>query len=207
MPRFHRDEHAVVAGRDLAFVRAVFLEEMRHDAVAFGAVDEIGLEADQAARGDDGLHRDAVRLVLHVDDVGFARGEDLQDVAEVFVRNIDVERSRAVRADVPSSSRLEDDLGPRDEDLEAFAAHLLDENGDLHFAARLDFEMAGGVGVGDLEGDVGARLADEPLADLARGEQLAFAAGERAVVDANLHRDRRRIDLDEGQRQRALRCR
>ena len=30
-------------------------------------------------------------LMLHVDDVGFAAGEDLEDVAEVFVRDIDVE--------------------------------------------------------------------------------------------------------------------
>ncbi len=63
MPRFHRDEHAVAAARDLALVRAVFLEEMAGDAVALGDVDEIGLEADQAARRDDGLDQDAVRAV------------------------------------------------------------------------------------------------------------------------------------------------
>jgi hypothetical protein len=39
---------------------------------------------------------------------------------------------------------------------------------------------------------------DQPLTHLARGEQLALAAGEWPVVDADLHRDRRRVDIDEG---------
>ena len=33
-----------------------------------------------------------------------------------------------------------DDLGPGDEHFVAFAAHLLDEDGDLHFAAAADVE-------------------------------------------------------------------
>ena len=102
---------------------------------------------------------------------------------------------------------LEDDLRPGDENLEAFAAHLFDEDRDLHFAAGLDLEMAGGFGLGDLERHVGARFTNEPLSDLARGDQLAFAAGERRIVDADLHRDRGRIDLHKGKRARALHCR
>ncbi len=142
-------------------------------------------------------------LLLHVDDVRLSAGEGLQDVAEIFVRDIDVERfhwfeQRAVlRA-------LEDDLRPGDEDLKAFAAHLLDEDRDLHFAARLDLEVSGGFCLCDVQRNIRARLADEPLPDLARGEEFAFAAGERRIVDADLHRDRRRIDVHEGQRHALL---
>src|SRR3712207_9196256 len=49
--------------------------------------------------------------------------------------------------------------------------------------------------------DVRPGLADEALAHLTSREQLAFASGERAVVDADLHRDRRRIDVDERERE------
>ena len=59
MPGFHRNQHAAVAAFDLAFERRVFAEEMTHHAFAAGQVDEIGFEADQAAGGDDGFHRDA----------------------------------------------------------------------------------------------------------------------------------------------------
>ncbi len=83
-PVLHRHEHAFAAARNLAAVRAVFLEEMASDAVAFGDVDEIGFEADQPARRDDGLDEHVVGMVLHVDDLRFAAGEGLKDVAEIL---------------------------------------------------------------------------------------------------------------------------
>ena len=54
--------------------------------------------------------------------------------------------------------------------------------------------------VGDLDGDVALGLAEQPVADLARGDLLALAAGQRAVVDAEGHRQGRRIDRDGRQR-------
>ncbi len=127
------------------------LKRWRHDAVAFGGVDEVGLEADQAARGDDRLRRRRVwRLVLHVRDVGFAARRATGGCRRGFRS---ARRRRAFRSGsrrLPSSSRLIDDFRAGDEDLEAFAAHLLDEDRDLHFAARLDFKVTGGVGVGRL---------------------------------------------------------
>ena len=84
-------------------------------------------------------------------------------------------------------------------DFEAFAAHLLDEDGDLHRAAGGDVEYAGLVGVLDLEGNVGLDLVHQALADGAGGNVLAFLAAERAVVDGELHGNRRRVDLHERQ--------
>ena len=74
---FHGNEDAIVAARNLALVRTVFLEEVAANAVALGEVHEIGLEADDASRGDRGLNEHAVGIVLHVDDLGFAAGEGL----------------------------------------------------------------------------------------------------------------------------------
>ena len=75
---------------------------------------------------------------------------------------------------------------------------MLDQNGDLHFSAGLDFKVTGRVGFRDLNGNVGAGFADKPLFDLARGEQFAFASSQRAVVDADAHRDGGWVDVDEG---------
>jgi len=45
---------------------------------------------------------------------------------------------------------------------------------------------------------------NEPLANLAGGEQLALAAGERGVVDADAHRDGGGVDVHECERKALL---
>jgi len=96
---------------------------------------------------------------------------------------------------VAVSVLFDDDLRAGDQQFEPFAAHRLHEHGDLHGAARLQIEDAGPVGVLDRNGDVGLYLAVEAVVQLARRDKLAFAADERTVVDAELHFERRRIDL------------
>ena len=48
--------------------------------------------------------------------------------------------------------------------------------------------MSGVVGLLDAQRDVVLQLALEALADLAAGDELAFAAGERRVVHLEVHR-------------------
>ena len=60
--------------------------------------------------------------------------------------------------------RLGDDFGARDHELEAFAAHHLDEDGELQLAAAEDLEGVGRAGVFDADGDVGEQLFVEALA-------------------------------------------
>ncbi len=69
------------------------------------------------------------------------------------------------------------------------AAHLLDENRDLHFATGLHVEVTGHLGLGDHDGNVRASLADEAVLDLTGGEELALASGERRVVHEAPPRD------------------
>ena len=77
-----------------------------------------------------------------------------------------------------------DDLGPADHQLVAFAAHHLDEDGELQLAAAEDLEAVRRAGLLDADGDVGEQFLVEALAQVARGDVLAFAAGEGRVVDA-----------------------
>ena len=67
--------------------------------------------------------------------------------------------------------------------------------------------MFGSLGLLDAQGDVGADFLDQPFPDMPRGDEFAVLAGQRAVVDGELHLNRRRIDRHEGQRLRGLRYR
>ena len=100
---------------------------------------------------------------------------------------------------------LEDDLRLADAQLVAFAAHRLDEHGEVELAAARDAEHAGVGGVLDAQRDVALELALEALGEVARRDVLAFLARERTVVDAEVHRDRRRVDLEQRQDRRVLR--
>ena len=82
----------------------------------------------------------------------------------------------------------------RHAELEALAAHGLDQDRELQFAA------AGndiGVGIGrrlDLQRDIALGLLEQAVADDAARHLVALGAGERAVVDEEGHRQGRRID-------------
>ena len=54
-------------------------------------------------------------------------------------------------------------------------------------------------GLGDLDGDVGLGLAQQAVADHPALHLVAFAAGQRAVVDRDGHGDGRRVDRLGGQ--------
>ena len=92
-----------------------------------------------------------------------------------------------------------DDGRAGNQHLKALAPHGLDEHRHLHGAAGLHVEDAGGVRVLDLDGDVGLELPVEAVPQLAGGHELALAAHERPVIDAELHLERRRVYLAEGQ--------
>ena len=77
--------------------------------------------------------------MVHVGDLGFAVGEILHDVAHGFLGNFEeqfFDRLEQIAVGVFAI----DHFRARDEHFVAFAAHLLDENGDLHFAAAADVE-------------------------------------------------------------------
>ena len=134
---------------------------------------------------------------MHAADLGLAVGQNLHDQPQAFLR--DLHPQRLERLQRFSIHDLGDNGGAGDQHFKPFAAHLLDENGNLHRAARLQIEHARHVGVLDLDGDVGFHLAKQAVAELAGGDVFSLAAGERPVVDAELHLNGRRVDLGKGQ--------
>ncbi len=94
---------------------------------------------------------------------------------------------------------LRDHLRLADGELEALAAHLLDEDRQGELAAALHLPGVGAADVDDLERDVADELAVEAVLDHARGELVALdLADERRGVGADGHRDRGVVDVDRG---------
>ena len=93
----------------------------------------------------------------------------------------------------PFALGLEQHARTADRDLEAFAAHRLDQHAELQFAAARDLERAV-ARLADLDRDIALGLAQEALADHAALHLVALAAGEREVVHRHRHRQGRRID-------------
>ena len=99
---------------------------------------------------------------------------------------------------------LGDDVGPRHLQLEAFAAHHLDQDRQLQLAAADDLHLLRRVGRLDADRHVAEQLLVEPILQLARRDVLAFAAGHRRRVDAEDHRHRRLVDRDRRNRDLVL---
>ncbi len=96
-------------------------------------------------------------------------------------------------------------LRSRNAELEALAAHGLDENGELQFAASGDDMGVGIQGRLDAKRDIALGLPIEPVANDAARHFVAFRAGEGAVVDGEGHRQGRRINRLGGERLHFLR--
>src|SRR5690606_15471862 len=77
---------------DLAGPRTVFLEQVGHDAVAAGGVDQVDLHADEATRGDGGFDHGGGVELLHVGELALAVGEILHDRAHAIVGHFDPDR-------------------------------------------------------------------------------------------------------------------
>ena len=95
-----------------------------------------------------------------------------------------------------------DDLRLADGELEALAAHLLDEDRQLELAAALHLPGVGPLGREDAQRDVADELGLQPALDHARRQPVALQAGERRRVDPDRHRERRLVHGDHRQRPR-----
>ena len=150
--------------------------------------------ADQAARrgaeGDPGL---AAAARAHVGQFGFAARHLLDHGARIFV--VDVDHDGLVWLGLLAGFILaEQHARAADAELEAFAAHRLDQHAELEFAAAGDFVAVAVGRFGDLDRDIALAFAEQAVADHAAGDLGAFAPGHRRIVDREAHRQGRRID-------------
>ena len=185
------DQRAVVARADLAGPRVVALGDVVGDAGAAGLGEELGAEADQAARGDDEVHPDPAGAVVgHALHAALAGREELGDRAEVLLGGVDGEPLEGlVHLAVDLAG---DDLRLADGELEALAAHLLDEDRQRQLAAALDLPGVGTLGRQDAQRHVADELGVEAVLDQAGGDLGALdLADQRRGVGADGHRDGR----------------
>ena len=92
------DQHAVLAPFDLALERPVVVEDVAHEAGAARQGQELGLEADQAARRDAVVEPHAALAVgLHVDELAAALAERFHHGALVLVLDVDGDATRSAR--------------------------------------------------------------------------------------------------------------
>ena len=113
---------------------------------------------------------------------------------------VDVDGQRFERLVHHAVDGLGEHAGFAHGELVTFAAHVLDEDGEVQFAAARDAEHVGVGGFVDAQRDVALELAHQALADLAAGDELAFLAGERRGVHLEVHDERGLVDGDRRQR-------
>ena len=82
----------------------------------------------------------------------------------------------------------------------AFAAHVFQQDGQVQLAPAHDFKNTLFVGLAHAQGDVVLQLFLQAVPNLATGHILAFAASQRAGVDAKVHGQGRLVDFEHWQR-------
>src|SRR5206468_1788763 len=132
---------------------------------------ELPPEADQAARRHQELEAHVGAAALegrtgdHVLHLPLALAEVLDYWAGVVLRHVDDHVLDRLGKDVGDA--LEDDLGPRDLELETLAPHGLNEDRKMELAAAADLELVGRLRQLDAEANIGAELARQALVEVA----------------------------------------
>ena len=132
------------------------MEQVAHHAHALRRVDEVCFKTDQAAHRHEGFHGNLVADVIHVRDLRFATGKILHDRPQIFGRNFHEQFLDGFERIAGGGVFLPKHFRTRHQNFVTLAAHLLDENRDLHFAATADRENLRVTRLRDPEGDVGA---------------------------------------------------
>ena len=190
------DEGAGGAGLDVAAPFLVAVEDRVHDALAVGVGQELAAIAEQAAAGHTELDAGAAVHHLHVHQDGLAGAQSGHDVALIDLGHVD--DNALHRLHDLAVLLVGQNVRGADLQLIALAAHRLDQDGQVHFAAAHDAEGIVRGGILDLQGDVLQQLTHQAVTDLAGGDVLALLAGKRGIVDREGHFHRGIVDLDKG---------
>src|SRR5450830_1707251 len=203
-----RDQHAVAATGHFAtgvVDRAVGVKHVAHQAGAAGQGHEFALETDQAAGRNAVLEAHAALAVrFHVLQVATAAAQFFHHAT--LVDFFDVDRQVLERLMAHAINHLVDHAGTRHGEFKTFAAHVLDQNRQVQFAAARHFKHGVVVGRCNAQGDVGFQFSVEAVTQLAAGDELAFAAGQGRVVDHEVHGQGWLVDGQHRQRFRGIRC-
>ena len=190
-----RDQHAFAAAFERAFVGRIAVEHAVDDAGAARVGEEFAVIADEAARRcEEHKARLARAGRAHVLQFAFAQRNLFDDDARIGIVHVDGDFFDRLQT-LAILAGLENHARTRDRKLEAFAAHLLDENAELEFAAAGHF-ISAFAGLMHLDGDIAFGFAQQAVADDAALHLVALAARERGIVHRQRDRQSRRIDRD-----------
>ena len=192
------DEGAGGAGLDVAAPFLVAVEDRVHDALAVGVGQELAAIAEQAAAGHTELDAGAAVHHLHVHQDGLAGAQSGHDVALIGLGHVD--DNALHRLHDLAVLLVGQNVRGADLQLVTFAAHGLNQDGQVHFATAHYAEGIVGGGIFHTQGNVLQQLALQAVTDLAAGDVLAFLAGKRGIVDGEGHLNGRIVDLNKGQR-------
>ncbi len=169
-------------------MRRIAVKQLVQDRGAAAVGHELALVADQpAGRAMEHQPQAAAAGGAHLDQIGFALGELLHHDAGEFLVDVDHHLFDRLQELAGFRIALEQHLGPRDRELEAFPPH----GGNLDRVLVLGFR--------DLEGHIALGLAEQAVANHAAGDLAALGAGERGIVDPERHGQRGRIHRLGGQ--------
>src|SRR6185369_8262167 len=192
----HGHQHAVLAAGDVTLVGGVFVEGMGHDRSAAGVGQDLAPQADQAPGRDDKFQPDHIAHGGHGHHIALAWPHLLDDGA--LVLGSDIHHQVFHRLHLLAVLLADDDLRLGYCQFKSLAAHVLDQNRKVQLAAARDLEGVGAVGVLHPQGDVGAQLLDEAIADVAGGDPFPFPSGKGGGVDDKVHGQGRLIDGNVG---------
>ena len=179
------------------------VEDVVHQPGAARLGQELGAEADQPARRHQVLQaHPAGRVVDHLLHPPLAHRERLGDDADVVLGHVDRQSlHRLVGGAVDLAG--DDARLPRGQ-LEALAAHRLQQHHQLQLAAALDLPGVGPLGLSTLIETLPTSSWSRRSLDLARGQARAVLAGQGRGVDPDRDRERGLVDRDHRQRPRVL---
>ena len=143
-------------------------------------------------------------VLAHTLQLALAQAQLLDDSAGKFVRYVDDKPAPWAPALRLRSSYLVDDLCLADSELIALTAHRLNQNGQMQLAAAGYLERIGIFCVFDTQADVSVQLAEQTVTQMTGGNEFTFLTCQRAVIDDEIHGNRRLGDLLERNRLRAV---
>src|SRR5690606_36098656 len=194
------DQHAIATLTQGTFLhRTIVVEDVAHDPGASGQVEEVTLEADQAPGRNAVFQTRATAAVgHHVQQLALAAAQLFHHAALMAV--FDIHGQHFIGFHALAVDLLEHDARTGNRQLIAFAAHVLDQNGQVQFATAADFEDRFVRGVIHAQRHVRLELQLEPFANLAAGDELSFAPGQRRGVHHEVHGERGFVNAQHRQR-------
>ncbi len=188
-------QNAVGTTSDFTLVRLIVVEQAVHDCRAARVGQQFRLIADQTAGRSQELQANAVAARrTQLGHFCLAFRHLLNDDAGMLFINVDDDFFDRLHGLAGRFVLVHDDARTRYGELEAFAAHGFDQNGELKFATAGHVERILAFGFFDLQSDVAFGFLEQTVTDDAAGYLVAFGAGKRAVVDDEGHGDGRRVD-------------